>query len=111
LSDDPIAAILAALADIRAQMATREDLAKLRAEFLAELGTRTAAITEKVAELKAEVTAIRDDIAVNMGAVDQIERVNETTRADVRQLREQVSVMWKQLKQAQQDIRELKGTP
>jgi chromosome segregation ATPase len=87
----------------------RADVRDVRADFLAELGARTATITGKVADLQGEVAAIRDDIAVDMGALDQVERINENTRADVRQMREQMTIMWKQLKAAQADIRELRG--
>jgi hypothetical protein len=96
------------IANLRSEFLAK--IASLRTDFLAEIGSRSADIMGKILELRADVTHIRDDIAVNMGAVDQVERVNENTRSDVRQMREQMSVMWKQLKQAQEDIRTLKGT-
>jgi chromosome segregation ATPase len=73
----------------------------LRSDFLAELGRTRSDILERVERLEDAVNRIRDDIAVNMGAVEQVERVNEHTRADVRTLREQMSIMWKQIKQLQ----------
>lgn len=97
------------IGDLRTEL--RDKIAGLRTDFLAEIGSRSADIMGKIVELRADVTHIRDDIAVNMGAVDQVERINENTRSDMRQMREQMSVMWKQLKQAQEDIRTLKGTP
>nr|WP_294502700.1 hypothetical protein [uncultured Rhodopila sp.] len=84
---------------------------RLRSDFLAELGKTRADIMERVDRLENAVTLIRDDIAVNMGAVDAVERANENTRADVRTLGEQVSVMWKQIKQLQSDMREVRGGP
>ncbi len=96
------------IANLRSEFLAK--IASLRTDFLAEIGSRSADIMGKILELRADVTHIRDDIAVNMGAVDQVERINENTRSDVRQMREQMSVMWKQLKQAQEDIRTLKGT-
>jgi chromosome segregation ATPase len=93
------------------QAAVQAEIAGLRTDFLSEIGNRSADIMGKVFELRTDITHIRDDIAVNMGAVDQVERINENTRSDMRQMREQMSVMWKQLKQAQEDIRTLKGEP
>ena len=55
------------------------------------------------------ITAIRDDIAVNIGAVEAGRRANDNTRDDLRTLNEQVSVMWKQLKRLQTDMREIRG--
>jgi hypothetical protein len=95
MSDDPVLAAIAAL----------------RSDFLAELGKTRADIMDKVAGLQDAVIRIRDDIAVNMGAVEQMDRVNDNMRSDLRQMREQMAVMWKQLKAAQEDIRSLKGDP
>jgi chromosome segregation ATPase len=83
----------------------------LRSEFPAELGKTRADIMERVDRLQHAVTLIRDDVAVNMGAVEASSRVNENTRADLRTLGEQVSVMWKQLKQLQSEMREVRGDP
>lgn len=100
------------LADLKSgQQNLHAVIRTLRMDFLSELGGRTVAITEKIAELKGEVTAIRDDIAVNMGAADAMQKANDNTRELVRLLGEQFSIMWKQLKQVQQDIRDLKGSP
>ena len=85
--------------------------ARLRSDFLAELGKTRADIMERVDRLENAVTLIRDDIAVNMGAVDAVERANDNTRADVRTLGEQMSVMWKQIKQLQSEMREVRGDP
>jgi uncharacterized phage infection (PIP) family protein YhgE len=57
------------------------------------------------------LTAIRDDIGVNIGAVEAGRRANDNTRDDLRTLGEQVSVMWKQLKRLQTDVREIRGDP
>jgi chromosome segregation ATPase len=84
---------------------------RFRSDFLAELGRTRADIMERVDRLENAVTLIRDDIAVNMGAADAVERANENTRADVRTLGEQVSVMWKQIKQLQSEMREVRGDP
>jgi hypothetical protein len=40
-----------------------------------------------------------------------VERANENTRADVGTPGEQVSVMWKQIKHLQAEMREVRGGP
>ena len=116
MSDSPVLAALARLeagqtrleADITS---LKGEQARLRSDFLAELGKTRADIMERVDRLENAVTLIRDDIAVNMGAVDAVERANDNTRADVRTLGEQMSVMWKQIKQLQSEMREVRGDP
>jgi chromosome segregation ATPase len=83
----------------------------LRSDLLAELGRTRSDIMERVERLENAVTLIRDDIAVNMGAVEAVERANDNTRADVRSLHEQMSIMWKQIKRLQTEMREIKGEP
>jgi chromosome segregation ATPase len=83
----------------------------LRSDLLAELGRTRSDIMERVERLENAVTLIRDDIAVNMGAVEAVERANDNTRADVRSLHEPMSIMWKQIKRLQTEMREIKGEP
>ena len=90
------------------QAALATDQKSLRTDFLDELGKTRTDVMGKLAEVRSDLTGMRDDISVNMGAVDMVRQVNDNTRADVTQMREQISVMWKQLKQAQDDIRALK---
>jgi chromosome segregation ATPase len=84
---------------------------RLRSDFLAGLGKTRADIMERVDRVENAVTLIRDDIAVNIGAAEAVERANDNTRADVRTLGQQVSVMWKQIKQLQSEMREVRGDP
>src|SRR3954447_24273613 len=51
----------------------------LRSDLLAELGRTRSDIMERVERLENAVTLIRDDIAVNMGAVEAVERANDNT--------------------------------
>jgi hypothetical protein len=59
--------------------------------------------------LQNTLTGVQDDISVNMGAADAVHRANENTRADLRGLQEQVSVMWRQLKTVEARVRQLSG--
>jgi methyl-accepting chemotaxis protein len=83
----------------------------LRSDFLAELGRTRSDIMGRVERLEDAVNRIRNDIAVNMGTVEQVERANQNTHADVRALQEQMSIMWKQIKQLQSEMREVRGDP
>ena len=83
----------------------------LRTDFLAELGRTRGDIMERVERLEDAVNRIRDDVAVNMGALEGVERANHNTRADVRTLQEQMSIMGKQIKQLQTEMREVRGAP
>jgi hypothetical protein len=98
MSDDPMAAILAALADIRAQMATRDDLGRLRADLMARMDG-----------LANNLTNIRDDIAVNHGTADSVRRANDNTRDELRNLGDVVMAMERQILRMKTDIEELKG--
>ncbi len=86
-------------------------LTSLRTDFLSELGSRSADITGKVVALRTDVTAIRDDIAVNMGAADAMQRANDNTRELVRLQGDQLSIMWKQIKTLEARVRDLTGDP
>jgi hypothetical protein len=111
--------ILSALARLEAGQASMQaDRASLhtgfqtlRTDMLAELGQTRGAIMGRVAELQASVTAIRDDITVNMGRVDAVRQANDNTRADLVQMREQMSVMWKQIKTLEARVRGITGDP
>jgi predicted nucleic acid-binding Zn-ribbon protein len=81
----------------------------LRADFLDELGKTRVELTGKFAEVKGEVSAIRDDIAVNIGSAEAAQRANDNTRADLRALGEQVQIIWKRMITIEADIRELKA--
>lgn len=73
MSDEPILAAIAALrADLMSRMDNLETgQAAFRTDLVAELGKARGAIMEKVAEVQTSITAIRDDIEVNFGAVEQ----------------------------------------
>jgi hypothetical protein len=52
--------------------------------------------------------AIPDDIAVKRGA-DMAQRTNDEARDELKQMREQMSVMYRRMLKIEADIRELKG--
>jgi hypothetical protein len=77
--------------------AWKPDRSRCGNDFLDELGKTRSDLMGKIADLKGEVTRIRDDISVNMGAVDMARQVNDSTRAELRTLGEQVSVMYRRM--------------
>jgi len=96
---------------VRTSPGLRGEFTGIRIDLSDELGRTRAAIMEKIAELNASVVAIRDDIAINMGAADAMQKANDNTRELVRLQAEQMSLMRKQIKQLQADVRDIKGTP
>nr|WP_294546671.1 hypothetical protein [uncultured Rhodopila sp.] len=97
--EDATSCILAALDRLEAGIGSFRD----------HLTTTRSDIMERIAGLQKIVTAIQDDIAVNMGAVGAARQANDETRVDLRQMREQMSVMWRQLKAVQARVDEIDG--
>jgi hypothetical protein len=113
MSDGPI---LSALARLEAKMdaeftGLRTEMSAFRSSVTDELGKTRGAIAEKLADVQASLTAVRDDIAVDMGGVDAARLVNDNTREGMKQMREQVSVMWKQVKALEAKVRGITGEP
>lgn len=109
MSDDPIDRMLAMGERMEALLRRMEarDIS-LRADFLEELGKTRTEIMERFDWLQARVDLVRDDVAVAMGSSEAVSRANDTTKADIRTLTEQFGIMWKQLKQLQTEVRELR---
>jgi peptidoglycan hydrolase CwlO-like protein len=109
---DGQASIRADQASLRdGQASLRDGQTSLRAEFLAELGNTRSAIMNRVDRLENRITEIHNDIEVAMGSTEAAQRVNDNTRADLRTLGEQVSVMWKQIKRLESQVRDITGNP
>jgi methyl-accepting chemotaxis protein len=107
MSDDPI---LAALARLEAgQVALRHAVGDLATRT--ELSEVRVAVMQRIDRLQNTVTAIRDDVAVNLGAADAAQRANDNTRELVRSQGEQLNVMWRQLKALEAKVREITGDP
>lgn len=76
----------------------RAETAKLRTDLMARMDRQQDVMT-----------AIRDDIAVNFGTVEDAKRANDNTRAELRSLGDVVSAMQRQIHRLQSDVRTLKG--
>jgi uncharacterized membrane protein YccC len=61
--------------------------------------------------LQDSLTAIRDDIAINYGAADQVRRAHDNTREQLRALADTQATMLRQIQRLQTDMRILKGEP
>jgi regulator of replication initiation timing len=117
MSDDAIFAALTKLTDgmdaIRADIGgLRTDLDGLRVDLD---GLRTSQtnlrvdLMERMDRLDNQVTGIRDDIIVNMGRVDHVDEALINTRGDVQHLFREMSVMWRQVKRLQSEVRDIRG--
>lgn len=61
--------------------------------------------------LENSLNDIRNDIGVNMGAVDAVKRVHNNTREELRALGDQVSAMFRKLQRLETRVREIAGDP
>jgi predicted nucleic acid-binding Zn-ribbon protein len=124
MSDDPILAALARLeaglarveieqeVTIRAAFTDiRADLRNFRTDLVDELAKTRGAIMARVDRVQETVQAMRDDIAVNFGAVDQVKRAHDNTREEVRILSDIVSTLVRKVRTLEDDMRTLKGDP
>lgn len=105
MSDDPI---LAALARLEAGQAKLEaGQGRLETSHIA----LRVDLMARMDRLQNSLTLIRDDITVNMGAVDAMQRANDNTRELVRSQGDQMNVMWRQLKNLEAKVRGITGDP
>lgn len=58
-----------------------------------------------------QIISIREDITVNMGAVDFVRTANEGTKAELRALGTMVFTMHRQMRRLQTRVEELSGRP
>jgi phage shock protein A len=108
MSDDPLATILAAVTELR------EGLARLeRNQEKLERGHERLRVDlmARMDRLDNAITAIRDDITVNMARADRAHEVADSTRSELRLLGEQVNAMERQIQRLQTDVRQIKGEP
>ena len=75
---------------------------------LAALNRFRADVMGKLEKIENELSAIRDDIGVNMGRADAVDRSNERIRADVRSMHDQLVIHWRQIKRLETEVRELR---
>ena len=75
------------------------------------MGKTRSDIMERVDRLQGSLTGIRDDIGVNMGAADAMQRANDNSRELVRAQGEQLSAMWREIQNLKVRLREITGDP
>ena len=127
MSGDPVLAALARLeagqADVMARMDRLEQgQTALRADLMARIDrlqdrtqvgmdTLRTELMARMDRLQDSITAIRDDIGVNMGAADHAKEAANGTRRELRSLSDVVSAMRRQIERLQTQVRELRGEP
>jgi hypothetical protein len=87
--------------------AVKTDLSGVKTDLL---GVRTD-LMGRMDRLQDSLTAIRDDIGVNMGRADAAVRANASTREDVRGLEEQFGLIWRKIRHLENRVREIGGDP
>ena len=68
-------------------------------------------VLDELDKIHREIAAIRHDVALDMGSSEAAQRASDSTREDLKQMREQLSTMYRQTLKLEADIRELKGEP
>ncbi len=76
-----------------------------------DLTTLRVDLMERMDRLGDQIISIREDITVNMGAVDSVRMANEGTKAELRALGEMVFTMHRQMRRLQTQVEELSGRP
>jgi hypothetical protein len=101
MSDDIMKRILDRLTSIEnGQILVSTGITGLRTDVMARLDRHQDVLT-----------AIRDDLAVNFGAVETVRKAGLNTREELRLLTEEVSAMHRQIYRLQTQVRELRGEP
>jgi hypothetical protein len=115
MSDDALGAILTmvtALQEGVARLERSQEKLERNQEKLERGHERLRVdLMERMDRFDNALTAIRDDITVNMGRADHAHEVADSTRREVRLLGEQVNAMVRQIQRLQTDVRHLKGEP
>jgi chromosome segregation ATPase len=113
MSDEPMTLVLAALARLEAGQAKLEagqaSLEGRQAGLEAGQAKLRGDLMDRMDRLENNLTAIRDDIAVNHGTVDQVRRANDNTREELRSLGDVVMAMERQILRLKTDVEDLKG--
>ena len=92
----------------------RTDVTTLRVDVTTlrtDLTTLRVDLMERMDRLGDQIISIREDITVNMGAVDSVRMANEGTKAELRALGEMVFTMHRQMRRLQTQVEELSGRP
>ncbi len=131
MSDEPDNPILAALARLEAGQATlQQSQATLqRSQETLQQSVAALATRAELTQVRAELTQvrvdlmarmdrlgnaladIRDDIAVNFGAVDAVKRLNDNTREEVSALSSLLTDLVRKVRALETRVREIAGDP
>ena len=112
MSDDPIIALLNGINDRLGRM--EKGLASLEARMtVLDQGQTTLRVDlmARMERLDDQVTLIREDITVNIGAADSVRTANEVTKAELGALSSMVFTMTRQVRRLQTQVDELSGKP
>ncbi len=110
--NDKADGIMTALARLGSQITTLTDQLGARLERSeAVQGQTRAALVEHTGWMQGTMTEMRHDVAVNIGATDQIRRACDGTREELSTVNETISVLVKRIRLLEADVRRLKGDP
>jgi chromosome segregation ATPase len=127
MSDDPTTVILAAITELRTDVTgLRTGMTDLRTDMAGlhtrvdRLGTDMTGLHGSVDRLRGDmmgrmdrlqnsITSLQDDVTVNFGHADRIERVARGASDEIRALGVEVTAMERQIQHLQAQVRALRG--
>ena len=110
--NDKVDGILAALARLGSQITTLAEQLGTRLERSeAVQGQTRVALMEHTGWLQGTMTEMRNDVAVNIGATDQVRRACDGTREELSTVNETIGLLVKRIRLLEADVRRLKGDP
>jgi len=99
MKDDPISAVLTALAALK----------EGQQQFVAALEQLRSDLICRMDRVDSAITAIRDDITVTMRLADRAQEAADQTRGELSALGDRVTAMMHQIQDLQAEVRHLKG--
>ncbi len=83
---------------LRAITRMGEGLTQLRADMMVRLD-----------RVQDDVQAIRDDIGVNMASAERVRHAHDGTRAELRDMGDQLAAIWRKVQRLESEVRTLRG--
>jgi phage shock protein A len=115
-----IAALTGEVGKIRTDVAqVRGDIAQLQGDvaqvrgdmsrFQNDVTQLRVAVMERIDRLQDALTLQRDELVVNYGAIERVERLARAAQEETRALGEMITPMIRQIRRLQDDVRTLRG--
>jgi predicted nucleic acid-binding Zn-ribbon protein len=107
MSEPTLTDVLSAITTMQGSMTTMQgSIAQLRGEFREELTRLRVDVMARIDRLQDDLTHFRDD---NFVTYARVERLGETTQASVQGFEKEISGIHRQIRNLQDEVRQLRG--